>query len=279
MIETEVHCIIKPTKGFESFNLRELWEWRELFFMLVRKNVSVIYRQTVIGILWVLFQPILTLLVFIFLVGRFGGHIESNGVPYWFLLFSGILLWQGFSKALTLGSASLSSNQSLITKIYLPRLLLPSSSVFSVFLDLIIVALLFILSLLFGDVKISLGGLCFLPIFLFLTLFVALTGSLWFSSVGIFHRDIFILLPFALQIGQFLTPVLYPLSAIPPSIKWLVALNPMASLIELFRWSIFSGYPFPDVIIISISFVSLISFFLGGLLVFFSLSRYASDVI
>ncbi len=271
--------VIKPTKGIEAFNLLELWSWRELLFILTKKNISVTYRQTIAGALWVILQPLAMVGVFLFLFGRLGIHVETKGAPYSIILLSGILLWQSFSKSVSFGSASLSSNQALLTKVYFPRLLLPLSYVLSVVVDYFIVMAIFFVIIFVCKVKISLMGLLAFPLVVVMSSIVAFGISLSCASLGVFYRDIYIILPFLLQIGQFLSPVMYPLSVVSPKLQMIMAINPLTSIIEVFRWSLFPDYPFPEKIVILISCISLTCCVLMGILMFFRTTRYVSDIL
>jgi lipopolysaccharide transport system permease protein len=258
--------IIKASSNFLKTDFTELWKWRFLFYLMVKRNIKILYQNTFIGISWVVLQSLLTMIVFSALLSRIGG-VQTNEVPYQLFTFGGILLWQGFSKSLIQASGSLIAHQSVITKVYFPRIIIPGSTVASVGIDLITN---------FAFYGVLFIYFCFLPKYTaplgaFLLLFALIVSfflSLTVSALSLKYRDLQLILPFLLQIGQFLTPIFYPLSLIPRPWQFVMAINPITSIVELMRWSLFTNYDFPEFSIILISFISFVILSIGGVYLF-----------
>ncbi|PIZ33892.1 MAG: hypothetical protein COY39_01485 [Alphaproteobacteria bacterium CG_4_10_14_0_8_um_filter_37_21] len=273
----EKHTIIQPKTNFFSLNIAELMQWKFLFFLMVRRNIKVLYQNTAIGISWIGIQSILTLLVFSALLMRMGG-LETQEIPYPLFAFGGIILWQGFSKALLHGSGSLIAQQSVITKVYFPRILIPFSTVTSVGIDILVNFIFFIALFVVYSFQPSLTSILSI-LLLGLSLVVAFFASLIFCALSLRYRDLQLILPFIMQIGQFATPIFYPLSALSRKWQLVVAINPITSVVELLRWSLFEKYPFPDLFILSVSFFSFFCMCLMGVYLFNKNERQAAELL
>ena len=220
--------VIEPTKGLRLVDPVELWRWRELFLALMVRNLAVRYKQTAIGIAWVVVQPLATVVIFSFLLGKLG-NVPTDGLPYPLFAFAAMVPWQVFSRAMLEGSMSLASNQSLVTKVYFPRILMPAAAVFGGAVDFAVTFVILLgMMLWYGFVP---GWqLVLTPVLLLLALLTSLGMALWLSAMNVLYRDAQFLLPFLAQIWLFLTPVLYPASVIPEQWRVLYAMNPLVTV-------------------------------------------------
>jgi lipopolysaccharide transport system permease protein len=218
---------------------RELWKFRGLFLFLTWRDVLVLYKQTAIGVVWVLIRPLLTMCVFTLIFGRLAG-LPSQGVPYALLVFAGMIPWQMFASALSESSASLLTNAHLVTKVYFPRVVVPASAVAATVVDLGISTLLLLVMMLSFQVAPTwrLGAL---PFFALLGLSLAFGAGLWFSALSVKYRDFRYVVPFAVQLGLYVSPVGFSAAIVPERWRSLYALNPMVGVIEGFRWAVTGG--------------------------------------
>jgi lipopolysaccharide transport system permease protein len=218
---------------------RDLWQFRGLFLFLTWRDVLVLYKQTTIGVAWVLIRPLATMGVFTLIFGRLAG-LPSNGVPYALLVFAAMIPWQMFASALSESSASILTNANLVSKIYFPRVVIPTSAVAATMVDLCIsLLLLFIMMLSFHVAPTwRLGAL---PLFALLGLGLALGAGLWFSALSVKYRDFRYVVPFVIQLGLYVSPVGFSASIVPERWRSLYALNPMVGVIEGFRWAVTGG--------------------------------------
>lgn len=238
--ETPV-VVIEPSRAWVAINFRDLWAYRELLFFLTWRDLKVRYKQTSLGVLWAVMQPLLTMLIFTLFFGRLAG-VKSDDIPYAPFAYTGLLPWTFFANAVTTSSNSLVNNSNLITKVYFPRLMIPMAAVAAGLVDFFIAFLLLGGLLIFYDIAPTWSMLMLLPLVLLTTLF-ALAVGMWMSALNVKYRDIRHALPFVIQLGQFLSPVIYPLSLVPARWQFLYILNPLAGIIEGFRSAIF-GRPF-----------------------------------
>lgn len=231
--------LIRPTRGLASLGLRAVWEYRELLFFLVWRDVKVRYKQTALGVLWVILQPLVSMAIFTVLFGVLL-KVPSGDAPYPVFAFAGLLPWNYFSQSLSRASTSLVNSSHLITKIYFPRLVIPLSGVFSSLVDFAIsFVVLLILMLLYGVTPTV--RMLLLPALLLLALVTALGFGLWLSALNVKYRDVGYLLPFLIQIWMYLTPVVYGSTLIPERYRFLLSLNPMTGVVEGFRWALLGG--------------------------------------
>ncbi|MFA5927115.1 MAG: ABC transporter permease [Patescibacteria group bacterium] len=225
---------ISPPKGLIQINLSELWRYRDLLFIFVWRDVKVRYKQTVLGIIWAIFQPLLVMVIFTVFFGQLA-KIPSDGVPYPIFVYSGLLLWNYFSSALTNASDCLIVNESIIKKVYFPRLILPISTAITPIIDFFF-ALIVLLGLMwyYGFAP-SLSSILILVLLLLISLLTALGLGLFLASVNAKYRDVRYILPFFIQVLMYITPVIYPVSIIPARFQWIMYLNPMAGVITAAR--------------------------------------------
>jgi lipopolysaccharide transport system permease protein len=227
--------ITPPARWWEN-PLRELWEYRELLYFFVWRDIKVRYKQTVIGAAWAVLQPLMTMLMFSFFFGRLV-HIPSEGLPYPVFYYTALLPWTYFATALQSGTNTIVNNQHVITKVYFPRLTLPLSAVLSGLVDFAISFVMLVIVLLYYGIR-PMATLVFLPAFLLLAIVTALGVSLWLSALMAIYRDVRYVVPFIVQFWMFASPVVYPSSLVPQKWRWLYGLNPMDAVIEGFRRSL-----------------------------------------
>ncbi len=219
---------------WRSVDLRELWNYRELLYFLVWRDVKVRYKQTLLGVTWAVIQPLFAMLIFAFFFGRIA-KLPSDGMPYPLFAYAGLLPWTLFSNAITSGSNSMIASSNLITKVYFPRLLVPIAAVSTSLIDFAFALLMFVPLSLNSHFRPSVNAVIAIPLSTLLVFLTALGLSIWLSALVVRFRDLRHVIPFVIQIWMFATPIVYPLSMVPA--KWLpwVKLNPMASLVETFR--------------------------------------------
>ncbi len=230
--------IIEPGKGIKQY-WADLWRYRELFYFLAWRDILVRYKQTVIGVAWSVIRPVLTMAVFSVIFGRLA-KFPSEGVPYPILVFAAMLPWQLFSNSLSESSNSLIASRNMITKIYFPRLIVPTSSVIVCLVDFLIsLAILGVLMIWYNFVP---GWrILLLPLFLFLALTTAMGVGFWISALNVKYRDFRYIIPFVVQFGLYISPVGFSSSVVPEKWRLLYSINPMVGVIDGFRWSIIGG--------------------------------------
>ena len=254
--------VIRPRSGWIAIDWRELWESRELLYFLVLRDVKVRYKQTVLGVAWAVLQPLFTMLIFTLIFGRFA-KIPSDGVPYALFVFAGLLPWTFFSNNISQASMSLMNQQTLLTKIYLPRLFIPSSSIGSGLIDLLVSFGVFAMLMIYY--RVGLGpGVLVVPFLVLMTAAASLGIGLWLAALIVTYRDFRYVVPFLVQSWMYLSPVIYPVSMVPAKWQPLLALNPMAGIIDGFR-SALLGLPwnYTTIGISSVSSLALLAFGLG----------------
>jgi lipopolysaccharide transport system permease protein len=242
---------ITPPGRWWALPLDELWDYRELLYFFVWRDIKVRYKQTAIGAAWAVLQPLLTMLVFSLFFGRLA-HIPSDGLPYPIFYYSALLPWMYFSVALQNATNTVVDNQRLITKVYFPRLILPLSSVLSGMVDFGISFLMLVVIMIYYGIRPTSAAL-WMPAFLLLAVLTALGVGLWLAALNALYRDVKYVLPFLVQFWMFASPVAYPSSLVPGKWRWLYGLNPMVGVIEGFRWSLTGHGQAPG----GLSFVSL----------------------
>lgn len=268
--------IIKPRKSFSIEDVTELWKYRELLYFLSWKDLKIRYKQTAVGVSWALFQPFITMVIFTLFFGKLAG-IPSDGVPYPIFVFVGLLFWQFFSGALSESSNALIANQSIVTKVYFPRIMLPMVAVAVKGVDFALgLFLLGILMFYYGYIP-HYSALIIFPFLFAITFISALGAGLFLSAVNVKYRDVRYVLPFFIQILLFVTPVIYPTS-IAGAYAWVLALNPMTGVIQNARIVLFNTGAI-DWSILGMSCLGALFLFCIGLLVFKSTERYFADII
>ena len=228
--------VIEPSRGWLSLQLRAVWEYRELLGFLVWRDVKVRYKQTALGVLWVVLQPVVSMVVFSFLFGTLL-QVPSGEVPYPIFAYAALLPWNYFASSLSRSSTSVVNSAHLITKIYFPRLIIPISGVLSGLLDFAIAFLVLIVMMAYFGIAPTWATLL-LPALLLLAMATALGFGLWLAALNVRFRDINYLVPFLVQIWMYATPVIYGSTLIPERFRWLMALNPMTGVVEGFRWAL-----------------------------------------
>ena len=234
--------IIEPARGFVAIDLRELWHYRDLLYFLTWREISIRYKQTVLGFTWAVLQPLLTMLVFTVFLGRLA-RVPSDGIPYPVFSYLGLLPWTYFANAVTRSGTSLVSNANLVSKVYFPRLLIPLSGTLSALVDFAVAFVLLLVLMLFYGVAIKPTLLLVVPLTVLASL-AALGVGMWLSALNVQYRDVQHAVPFLIQLWMFATPVVYPASIVPERWRLVFSLNPLAGVIEGYRAAAL-GRPLP----------------------------------
>ena len=268
--------LIRPSSGWRSFDLKEVWAYRELLGMLAWRDVSIRYKQSVAGIGWAIIQPLMTMVIFTIIFGKFA-KLPSDGLPYPVFAYCALLPWNYFAQSLSGSSDSLVGSSYLITKVYFPRLILPLSKVSSGLIDF---GVAFII--LFGMMawyRISpTAGILLLPVFMLVAMLTALGVGLWFTALNVKYRDVRFIVPFIAQFWMFASPVAYSTSLVPEKWRWLYGLNPMAGVIESFRWALL-GKSAPDFRMMLVSFAAVCAVLITGLFYFKKMEKTFADIV
>jgi lipopolysaccharide transport system permease protein len=267
---------IEARRGWLALDLGELWAYRDLVYFFVWRDIKVRYKQTVIGAAWAILQPVLTMLVFSLFFGKLA-RIPSQGLPYPIFYYSALLPWMYFATAMQGATNIVVENQRVITKIYFPRVVLPIASVLSGLLDFAIsFAVLLVLMAYYRIVPTR--AVVWLPLFTLLAVLTALGVGLWLSALNAMYRDVRYVVPFLVQFWMFASPVAYPSSLVPEKWRWLYGLNPMAGVIEGFRWAL-TGRGQPPSILMAASSLVVILLVLGGLVYYHAVEGTIADVV
>jgi len=267
---------IAPPSGALDLNLSELWRYRELLYFFVWRDIKIRYKQTVIGAGWAIIQPFCTMVVFSLFFGMLA-KIPSEGLPYPVFYYSALLPWTYFANALGQATHTMVENQRVITKVYFPRVILPVAAVVSGLVDFAIALIILIAMMLFYGI-IPTGAAILLPLLLLLGITTALAAGLWLSALNAIYRDVRYAVPFLIQFWMFASPVAYPSSLVPEKWRWLYGLNPMAGVIEGFRWSLTGQGQAPGQLMIA-SVVAVLLVLIGGLIYFQKMEGTVADVI
>jgi len=272
----EVLMKIEPKEGLFSLDLADVWEFRELLYFLVWRDVSVRYKQTIIGVAWAILQPVLTMLIFTVVFGHFAA-MPSDGVPYSIFTFAALLPWNCFSQAISRSGASLVSDSNLVKKVYFPRLIIPLAGVASPLVDLFVSFLVLLAMMAWFRLPLR-SSMLALPLLLLVGLLASLAAGLWLAPLNAKYRDIGHAIPFLTQFLMFASPVAYPLSIIPKKWRLIYGLNPLVGVIEGFRWALL-GKAAPDFTVIALSVVIVLVMLLSGIVFFKWMERSFSDVL
>jgi lipopolysaccharide transport system permease protein len=265
---------IEPPHGWLDLRLSEVWEYRELLYFLAARDIKIRYKQTVIGVLWVVLQPLMTMGVFTIFFGRLA-KLPSDGLPYPVFYFAALVPWTYFSQALTSCTNIVVDNQHVITKVYFPRLILPLAAVLSGLLDFAIgLVVMVLLTLSFGIHPPATVAL--LPVLILLAVLTALGVGLWTSALNALYRDVRAIIPFLVQFWMLASPVAYPSSLVPQKWRWLYGLNPMAGVIDGFRWAL-TGHGQPPGAAMAASAAAVVLVLLGGLVFFQRMETSVAD--
>jgi len=268
--------IIQPTSGWSRINFRQLLGYREVLWMLLRRNLKARYAQTYLGVGWILFQPLFTVLLFSLIFGRWM-QMSSEGAPYFLFAFTGLIGWIFISGAIQKASANMLMDSRLITKVYFPRLLMPIASLLEALIEMVFLVVVLFILLLFNPSLIS-WKIALFPLWIAPLGLLSLGMGSLFASLSVYYRDAVALLPFFLQTWMYCSPIVYSTAAVPE--KWisLYRLNPMAGILDAMRWSFLNGTHFP-----TMSFITAVctSLFIGiaGILIFCKLERNFADVL
>ncbi len=268
--------VIEARKGIFNIDLQAVYEYRELLYFLIWRDLKVRYKQTMIGIGWVALQPLITMIIFTTVFGYFA-KLPSDGMPYTIFTYTALLPWNYFATALSRSISSVVGDSHLVSKIYFPRLILPLSGAISGMVDFCISFILLICMLTWHRIGLTLA-VFMLPVFLLLALLTALSIGLWLSALNVRYRDIGYTVPFLIQIWMFASPVIYPVSLVPQQYRSIYGLNPMVGVIEGFRWALL-GKSAPDFSVISISVLVVLLIFVGGLVFFRKMELTFADII
>ena len=266
---------IDPPTGWTSIGLRELWDYRELLYFLTLRDIKVRYKQTALGAAWAVIQPFFMMLVFSLFFGRLA-KVPSDGIPYPVFTFCALLPWQLFAHALTESSNSLVANERLITKVYFPRLIVPIAAVLGGLVDFA-VAFVILLAMMAYYGIVPTVAIVTLPAFILLAVMTALAVGLWLSALNVKYRDVRYTITFLIQFWLFATPVAYPSSIVPEKWRALYGLNPMAGVVEGFRWALLGKQPPGALLAVSVGVV--IAILLGGLYYFRRMEQEFADVV
>lgn len=273
---------IKPTSSLFELNLRELWEYRDLIYMYVKRDIVTFYKQTIMGPLWFVIQPILTTVMFMFVFGNLAG-LSTDGIPQPLFYFSGIILWNYFADCLTRNSKIFLENQNVFGKVYFPRLVVPISITISNLVKFFIQFIIFIGIYLYYFF--SSGGtvapniyLTLFPLLVILAAGLSLGFGIIFSSLTTKYRDLNFLLQFGVQLWMYITPVIYPLNSMPADRQWIIALNPMTSVIETFKYAAIGEGVFSWAYL-AYSFVFMLILLFAGIVVFNKVEKGFMDTV
>ena len=256
---------------------KDLWAYRELLWILCRRDLTVRYKQTVIGVLWAIAKPLMTILTFTILLGKVAQLPSEPGVPYSVLVFSGMLIWSFFSECLIGASGSLIANANLVSKVYLPRLLIPLSAISVAVVDFLVSLVLF--AVLLAWFSLLPPAQCFLlPVFILLAGLLALGPALVLAALSVPYRDVRHMTPIIVQLGMYVSPVVYTSALVPEQWEWLYRLNPMVGIMDGFRWAMLGSPEFPT-IALAISCLWCFGLLLAGIAVFRNMERTFVDVL
>jgi lipopolysaccharide transport system permease protein len=267
---------IAPSRGWVSLKLSELWEYRELLYFLVWRDIKVRYKQTALGASWAVIQPFMTMVVF----SLFFGHLAkmpSDGLPYPIFTFAALVPWTFFANGLSQSSNSLVGSSNLITKVYFPRLIVPLASVFSGIVDFLIAfAVLLVIMLYYGLVPTL--NILWLPLFVLLSLVTSLGVGLWLSALNVEYRDVRYIVPFVTQFWLFATPIAYPSSLLHEPWRTIYGLNPMVGVVEGFRWALLRTNTVPGPIV-AVSASAAVLILVTGAFYFRRMEKTFADIV
>lgn len=272
----EPHLSIRPSSGWQAINFRELWQYRDLLLTLASRDVKIRYKQTALGVAWVVLQPLISAGIFAFVFGRVA-KLPSDGIPYFLFSYVGLQAWSVFNSTLTKVNSSLVGNSHLVSKVYFPRLILPLSTLPSTLLDFGIAMIMMAILMVMFHVGLS-WAILTLPIWLLLITLLSMGIGLFSASLAVSYRDINYILPVATQFLMYASPVAYGVSAVPAALRRLYFYNPLSALLEGFRWSVlYRGILPPGAIIYAACFA--ITVFVFGLFAFRRMEDRFADVI
>ena len=273
---SEPVLVIQPSRVWFRLDLAALWQYRELLYFLVWRDLKVRYKQTAIGATWAILQPLMTMVIFTVIFGHFA-KIPSDSLPYPIFAYTALLPWTYFASALSRSSSSVVAEAHLISKVYFPRAVLPLAGTVSGIIDFA-VAFPLLLGMMIWYGIMPAWGLLALPLFLLLALATALAVGLWCSALNVRYRDVGYTIPFLTQCWMYASPVAYPVSLVPENWRFVYSLNPMAGVVEGFRWALL-GKQGPDFVVMAVSTVVVALLLVGGLVFFKHMERTFVDVV
>ena len=267
---------IEPSRTWASLRLRELWEHRELLYFFTVRDIKVRYKQTALGAAWAIVQPLFSMLVFSLFFGRLG-KMPSDGIPYPIFSFSALVPWTFFATSLQQSSNSVVTNSSLLTKVYFPRLTIPMAPVIAGTVDFTISFSVLLGMMVYYGVSLT-AHVLWLPLFLLLAFITSLGVSLWLAALNVVYRDVQHVIPFLIQFWMFATPIVYPSSLLPQPARTLYGLNPMAGVVEGFRWALLGSKTAPGPML-GVSVAAALLLLAGGAVYFRRMERVFADVV
>jgi lipopolysaccharide transport system permease protein len=268
--------LIQPTHGWVSLKLNEVWEYRELLYFFIWRDIKVRYKQTVMGVSWAIIQPVFTMVIFSLFFGRLAG-VPSDGVPYPIFSYAALVPWMFFANALVQASNSLVNNSDMLRKIYFPRMTMPLATVLSGIVDFTL-AFIVLIGMMFYFGYFPTKNVIWLPFLLLLAFVTSLGVSLWLSAMNVQFRDVRYTIPFLTQAWLFLTPIAYPSSMLPEPWRTLYSINPMVGVVEGFRWALLGTDTAPGLMVIISSIVAIL-LLLSGAFYFRRMERTFADVV
>ena len=267
--------VIRPPRKWVPVDLHELWAYRELLAAFTIRDVKLRYKQTGLGIAWAVLQPLLTMVIFTIFFGGLA-HIPSDGVPYPLFVLAALLPWTLFSDGLTRSTTSMVTNSNIMTKVYFPRLIMPLASIISPLVDFSVSFIILLAMMVYYGVAPTLN-IVFLPLFILLALASSLGVGLWLSALNVKYRDFQYTVPFLIQIWMFGSPVVYSSSLVPVSLRVWYGLNPMAGVIEGFRWALLGTGTPSAMVLVSVGMVILL--LVSGMFYFRRMEQYYADIV
>lgn len=275
MNQTEI--IIRAKPKWQLVDLSEIWRYRELFYVFTWRDLKIRYKQTVLGILWVIFQPVVTMIIFTIFFGRLT-KIPSGDLPYSLFVLCGLTFWSFFSGALSHASDSMITNESIIKKVYFPKIILPFSAILTSSVDFVFNFIFLLAYAMFVGFIPKTIGILLIPYGIIITILSAFGLGLFLSSFNVKYRDVRYILPFFIQLFLFITPIIYPLTVVSETNRFIMALNPMSSVVEATRFIFSQNYVIhPELLMIST--VSSIIILLLGLFYFRKTERFFADIV
>ncbi len=268
--------VIQPTRGWSALGLREMWKYRELLYFMIWRDIKVRYKQTALGAAWAIIQPFFTMVVFSLFFGRLAG-VPSDGVPYPIFSYAALVPWTFFANGLTLASNSLVGSANLLSKVYFPRLIVPTATILSGIVDFVLAFIVLIgMMLVYGIVPTA--NMIWLPFFLLLALITSMGAGLWLSALNVQFRDVKYIVTFLTQLWMFLTPIAYPSSMLHEPWRTLYGINPMAGVVEGFRWALL-GTEMTVGPMIAVSAVAAVVMLVSGAFYFRRMEKTFADVV
>ena len=269
--------VLKPSHGWVPLDLMDLWRYRELVYFMTWRDLTVRYKQTLLGVAWAVLRPFLTMVVFSIFFGGLA-KVPSDGVPYPIFTYTALLPWELFATALTVASRSLVLNSNMITKVYFPRIILPISSILGGVVDFCIAFVVMIGMMIYFHFAPTVN-VWVLPLLLLLTVMTAIGVSLWLSAMNVLYRDVGYVTPFLQQLWLYITPIAYPASLVPEKWQIVYALNPMTGIVEGFRWALLGTTPNAPINLLLISTGVTLVMLISGLFYFRRMERLFADMV